>query len=339
MNVEHGVKKLEEVANRMNDEASANAMPSPERVTVREFIAWFGFVRRSQWLVNFVRNKMEQLGIRTVPDFEHIWIDSEISIELVPAEGAEPPAIPDDPSVRIGMLEAANRKPVRIAPDKPISEATTVMLMNDYSQLPVMTSDWEVKGVISWQSIGRRLTLGRPYNLVRECMDPAMEIDFNAPLVDAAKGILEHQYVLVRGKTKEITGIVTSSDIAGQFMELAGTFFVIGEIEGYLRLIVKGKFTTDELNEASLNQDNKQSITGPANLTFGAYCQLLGKQDRWDRLGLKIDRGEFVKRLEVVRDIRNDVMHFAPDGLAPEHTKALNDLARFFRDLAGMGVI
>ena len=287
-----------------------------------------------------IRNKMEELGLRTVPDFERLWIDANISIELVPAEGTESQASSDDPAVRIGMLEAANKKPVSIAPDKPITEATTVMLMNDYSQLPAMTSEREVKGVISWQSIGSRLALGKKQcNLVGECMDPAKEIDFNAPLVDATKGILEHQYVLVRGKTREITGIVTSSDIAGQFMELAGSFFVIGEIEGYLRLIVKGEFTTDELNEASLNQDNKQSIAGPADLTFGAYCQLLGKQELWERLGLKIDRGEFVKRLDIVRGIRNDVMHFDPDGLAPEDVKTLNDLARFFRDLVGMGAI
>ena len=339
MSTEQGVKKLEDVSKRMKDEVSANARPSPERVTAREFIAWFGFVRRSQWLVSLIRYKMEELGIRTVPDFERLWIDDEISIELVPAEGAESPASSDDPAVRIGMLEAANKKPVSIAPDKPVTEATTVMLMNDYSQLPVMTSPWEVKGVISWRSIGRRQALDVQCNLVRECMDTPNEIDFNVPLVDATKGILEHQYVLVRGKTREITGIVTSSDIAGQFMELAGPFFVIGEIEGYLRLIVKGKFTPNELNEAALNQDGKQSIAGPADLTFGAYCQLLGKQERWERLGLKIDRGEFVKRLDVVRGIRNDVMHFDPDGLAPEDTKTLNDLARFFRDLVGMGAI
>ena len=164
----------------MRDEASANAMPSPERVTVREFIAWFGFVRRSQWLVSFIRNNMEALDLRTVPDFERLWIDAEISIELVPAEGTAL-ASSDDPAVRIGMLEAANRKPVSIAPDKPITAATTVMLMNDYSQLPVMTGERDVKGVISWRSIGRRQAMGVQCNVVRECMDSANEIDFNAP--------------------------------------------------------------------------------------------------------------------------------------------------------------
>ena len=35
MSTEQGVKKLEEVAKRMKDKASANARPSPERVTAR----------------------------------------------------------------------------------------------------------------------------------------------------------------------------------------------------------------------------------------------------------------------------------------------------------------
>ena len=339
MTTEQGVKKLEEVAKRMEAEVSVQAKPSPERVTAREFIGWFGFKRRSQWLVSLVRNQMEELGLRTVPDFERLWIDTEISIEMVATGGAESQANSDDPSVRIGMLEAANKKPVSIAPDKPISEAATVMLINDYSQLPVMTSEREVKGIISWQSIGSRLALGRQCNLVRDCMDPAKEIDFNAPLVDATKWFLEHGYVLVRGERREITGIVTASDIVTQFMELAGPYFAIGEIEGYLRRLVERKFTPYELNEASLNQDNKQSITGPADLTLGDYCQLLGKPERWELLSLKVDRGEFIKRLDDIRDIRNDVMHFAPDGLAPEDRNKLDDFARFFRDLVAMGAI
>ncbi len=339
MTTEQGVKKLEEVAERMKNETSVQAKPSPERVTAREFIAWFGFKRRSQWLVSLVRNKMEELGLRTVPDFERLWIDAEISIELVTTGGAEAQTSSDDPSVRIGMLEAANKKPVSIAPDKPITEATTVMQMNDYSQLPVMTSEWAVKGVISWQSIGRRQALGKQCNLVRECMDTAKEIDFSAPLVDATKEILEHDYVLVRGETRNITGIVTPSDIAGQFMKLAGPFFAIGEIEGYLRLLVKGKFTLNELNEASLNQDDKQSITGPADLTFGDYCQLLGKPEHWERLSIEVDRGEFVKRLDDVRGIRNDVMHFTPDGLDPEDRNKMDAFAKFLRGMFDMGAI
>ena len=46
------------------------------------------------------------------------------------------------------------------------------------------------------------------------------------------------------------------------------------------------------------------------------------------------DRGEFVKHLNDVREIRNDVMHFDPDDVAPED---LAKLRRFTRLLAAVG--
>src|SRR5208283_215868 len=60
-----------------------------------------------------------------------------------------PPAlltIAADPTYRVGKLAAANRSPVSVKPDGSIAEATTLMLMNDFSQLPVMQSDVSVKG-------------------------------------------------------------------------------------------------------------------------------------------------------------------------------------------------
>ena len=57
MSTKQGIKKLEEIAKRIKAEASAQAKPSPERVTAREFIAWFGFKRRSQWLVSLLSTK------------------------------------------------------------------------------------------------------------------------------------------------------------------------------------------------------------------------------------------------------------------------------------------
>ena len=111
MSTEQGVKKLEEVAKRMKAETSVQARPSPERVTAREFIAWFGFKRRSQWLVSLVRNKMEELGLRTVPDFERLWIDAEISIELVTTGAPKPRQVPMTRQSVSGCLRQPTKSP------------------------------------------------------------------------------------------------------------------------------------------------------------------------------------------------------------------------------------
>ena len=69
-------------------------------------------------------------------------------------------------------------------------------------------------------------------------------------------------------------------------------------------------------------------------MTFGGYVRLLGKDENWGCLGLReIDRKEFVKRLDDVREIRNEVMHFNPDGLDSEQKERLEEFAKFFRYL------
>ena len=41
-------------------------------------------------------------------------------------------------------------------------------------------------------------------------------------------------------------------------------------------------------------------------------------------------RATFTKRLDEIREIRNDVMHFHPDGISDDDTETLRETARFF---------
>ena len=170
-----GAKRLEQIAARMRSEIKRGAMATPEQVKAREFVGWFGYQKRVKRVVSQIRNKMEELDLRTVPDFEFAWIDKTISIEftLEAGETAETSEELDDPTIRIGTLEAANREPTKVKPDDPLKVATTLMHINDFSQLPVMTTRREVKGIISWKSIGTRRAQKHECNLVGDCMDSA----------------------------------------------------------------------------------------------------------------------------------------------------------------------
>ena len=336
-----GAEKLEQIAARMRGEIERGNIATPTRVRVRDFLGWFGQAKRGKHVVSRIRNQLEDLELQTVPDFEGGWIDRTISIQLrqEASEAAEASEELDDPTVRIEALKAANLKPTSVKPDKPLTVATTLMHLNDYSQLPVMVNERDVKGVISWKSIGSRLALGHECELVRHCMDPASVIGIATLLLDAIADISEHGYVLVRGDDNTITGIVTATDVMDQFKQLASPFLVIGEIEGHLRRLVHKKFKVEELENASPSQDGERPITGSEDLTFGGYCRLLQHPERWSQLGLSIDRAEFTKHLDKVREIRNEVMHFAADGLEQDDKDALTDLARFFRNLVRMGAI
>ena len=326
----------------MKGEFEAGVDYTPERLTVREFLGRYNYVKRGSWINRHIRNKMEELDLRTVPDFESMWLDATISIDLDPeaVAGLESSDAPVDPTVRIRSLDAANRRPTSVKPDNPLEVATTLMQLNDFSQLPVMTNERDVKGIISWKSIGTRLSSGRECELVRHCMDPIFrEISINAPMLDAIGDISQHGYVLVRELDNKISGIVTLSDFAEQFSELTGPFILIGEIEGYLRSLIHRKFTLEELRKASHDSDSGPPIEGSADLTFGGYCRLMQDPNNWKKLGLTIDRGEFVKYLDQVREIRNDVMHFNPDGLDQKRKDKLMNGAMFFRNLSRLGAL
>ena len=330
-----GSEKLATLAEEIKQDIQNGAKPRSVKLTVREFIGWYGNRRRSSWLVKRIRNKMEALQLRTVPDFEFAYMDSQIKIE---SAGDSPSGGLEDPVHRIGTLAAAHNKPMSVARDEALKVATTKMQLNDFSQLPVMTGERTVNGMISWKSIGSSFSLGGPYEWVRDCMEESVEeISIDAPLYEAIGSIAKHGYLLVRGKDRAVTGIVTETDLSEQFMHLAGPFLLIGEIEGHLRQLIHGRFTVEEMQSTS-EGEGRRDISGSADLTFGGYCRLLQKPEYWERLNLAVDRGTFVEHLETVRRIRNDVMHFDPDGLSPEDEKMLRGVARCLETLIRKGV-
>ena len=341
-----GRKWLAGLAQGMEKERAEGAAPKPLTLTVDAFMTEFGYERRGSWITGFIRNALDELGLETVPDFEIPWHGSNISIRLHERRvEADPFHDAIDATQRIGALDAAHinegnePKLASVPPDSPLSAATTKMQLRDFSQLPVMPNNnkRDVKGIITWQSIGARLALGRECKLVQDCMDETIQIlSIKTPLFEALGTIVKHGYALIRAEDNSISGIVTASDLASQFENLAGPFVLTGEIEGHLRRLVHGKFTVEQMREASADFEGGKEINGASDLTLGGYCALLGKQERWVQLGLDIDRTEFLKHLEDARQVRNDIMHFNPDGVSPERISTLHNLARFFQGLVQM---
>jgi len=332
------------------------------QLTVREFLSWFNAQRRGYYIVQSIREALDNAHLQTVPDFESAYIDSEISFSLakeaaqqeepitLTVEGATSVIVCDtvslttlspryaDPTYRISKLAAANKPPVYVAPDSSPQEVVTAMLSNDFSQLPVMTSEREVKGVVSWTSIGTRLSLGKHGTCARELMDAHQEIRASASLFQAIPTIVQHQYVLIRATDNRITGIVTASDLSLQFQQLAEPFLLLGEIENHIRRMIGNKFSSEELARARDPADTDRDVSNVADLTFGEYIRLLENPEHWEKLNVPIDRKAFIKQLGRVRDIRNDVMHFDPDGIAPDDLERLRDFVQFLQRLQGIGV-
>lgn len=335
-------------------------------VSVKEFLGWAGVERRGIKVVYEIRKILENNKLITSPDFDSVPLDAEIQIqkvrpikintfsdssssnvsvedfytaEIVPTETPKSfvyGAI-DEPALKVSRLPAASRTVVWVNPDTPLREALTLMLMHDYSQLPVMTNTREVKGVVSRSTIlssfiskhaESKGDLGeRP---VRDFMERQFEINANSSIFSAIPLIVSNSYALVRADDKQIIGIVTTTDLSEQLQQLSEPFLLIQEIENHIRKAIDGKYSAEELARFSnLSSDADIVIESVADLTLGGYVRLLQDPDMWKRSGLKVDKTVFLKELERIRVIRNDVMHFDPDGISPDDHQALRNFVNF----------
>ena len=220
----------------------------------------------------------------------------------------------------IGMLEAANRpnEVLTITRDKTVEEATTLMMIHRYSQLPVTQDMRRIDGMISWRSMGRVRARGDACAFVRDCLEPVRIIDQDAPFFEAVDTITEKEVVLVRGQDRTITGIVTTSDLSREYHQKTAPFLLLGEVEDRIRLLIDQNLAA-EVKKMENRGDDSRDIEHASDLTFGEYVRLLESRDNWKKLHLEIDRKLFVGLLNDVREVRNDVMHFRPDSSEPEN--------------------
>ncbi len=338
--MDSGYEWLESVASRMKNEIEKGAAAAPESLKVRDLLWQFGYQKRGDWINNHIRKGLRKFRLCVDPDFRLLGLDSQIAIAIdSDAKDAPRPSPPPDPTLRIGALKAATKSPVSVRPQSPLSEATFTMQMKNYSQVPVMRTDRDVSGMVTWKSINRRGSQEPESKPVDDCMDERVNVlPDNCRLFEAVRTVLDHEYVLVRARNKTITGIVTMADLLREVGRLAEPFLLIGEIEGHLRNLIHGKFTLDQLSAASEAPDPdsrgeiqpSRKVEGPEDLTFGGHCRLLESKDNWEQLALNTNRKTFVKHLHSVREIRNNVMHFNPDELDDDKRKELRDSARFF---------
>lgn len=308
---------------------------SPPTVRVDEFVGWFGATRRGWRVVSAIRSELARRGIATVPDFEGAWYYSYVAFAKANTAGTDEIS---DPTVRLSGLQAANKPPAVVAPGESLQRAVSQMIAKDYSQLPVMSGTREVKGLISWRSIGTRLALGKACTLVHECMDVARILPSNASLFDALAAVAADDCVLVQAPDKTICGIVTATDLNEQFLQLAEPFLLVGEIERGVRFLLHGKFSAAELKAARFPGDERD-VDGISDLSLGEYVRLLQDDERWKKLSVAFDKKEFCTGLDRVREIRNDVMHFNPDGIDALDMERLREFSKYLRRLRTLGAV
>jgi hypothetical protein len=197
-----------------------------------------------------------------------------------------------------------------------------------------MHGEREVKGIVTWKSIGSKLALGRNCESVKDCREDARIVDSNRTLFDCIPTIVEYGYVLVSdARDRKITGIVTASDLSLEFQALSQPFLLLREIELHVRQLLIDKVSVADFHLLDHGSPSLHKPKDIADLSFGEYVRLVQHPEVWAKLQLRIDSGVLIELLERVRVIRNDVMHFDPDPMTGDELATLKQAVRFMQEL------
>lgn len=347
--------RIRELAD-IREEVDAGKEPT---ASVRELLRWFDARRRRSGVVERVETELEAAGLRTDPDFTTVWIDAPVTFrkleqaakpaKLKPKKAGEDAGAVVEPveeeelpevAYLVRMLDAANRDVVFVNPEDVIATAITLMMAHDFSQLAVMTGPRDLKGTISWKSIGSRLSQRNELKTVADAMDKASEVLDTDSLFDATRAIIEREYVFVRSSVdKKITGIVTATDVSEQFQLLSEPFLLLGRIENQIRRIIQNTFDVETLRAAcnDADPDRKAKVSKVSDLTFGEYQRILENEENWKKLKFVACRKTFSAELDKVRQLRNEIMHFHPDVIEDGDFEQLRRFSRLLSQLEKLG--
>ncbi len=243
---------------------------------------------------------------------------------------------------KIDAIPSATSGVHAVAPTAVLSDATHLMALHNFSQIPVIQGQSDLRGVITWRSVAAMYQNGKAAtvsNAMAPDFPPVAQVHHE--LFPHLPQVVESGHLLVRDGTGVFQGIVTTADIARRFESTALPFFLVGEIELRLRKCLGAKLQPDAIKAVQ-----KWKKTGDiADLTFGEYVRLLkpttggggsGDPDaNWQALGWAgMSRNQFVHQLDEVRKVRNSIAHFADEPLAQDVVGNLRSFCALLKGLA-----
>lgn len=303
---------------------------SSKTITPRMLVAAVGYERRSRGACCMIDRFLDENDLEVEPHYQDVWPDNYI--ELRPKPKAKKRRR-EDPIKRIGLLKAANTKPTTVDNSDGLDKAITLMMMNNYSQIPVMSGARKIVGYISWETIGEARSKGIDTNEVKDYKKDGIKVyKRDVPLMLAIREIYKNDFIVVVENDGSPCGIVTTADVSSQFLTWTEPFVMLEQIENQVRHLLDDKILLEDLKNVC--KEEGREVNAIDDLTFGEYQRLFENPKYWERIGLKsVDRALFVQMFDDVRNIRNDVMHFDPEGIDDTSREKLKSMANFLNKL------
>ena len=236
----------------------------------------------------------------------------------------------------VGELIEGKPLPVAITKGESVATALSIMVHNDFSQLPVIKQEGEdreevlVEGMVTYESIIRAIrhfgwTIDRLQ--VRHAMVNAPVCHEDDDLFDILDRLKATNVVFVLDAVDYLSGIVTSYDTAEYFRSRTEDMMWVEDIEEMIKEFIK-QYHADENGDLSEQKDDEliqknlpyylkeNGYKGKKktfkDLTLNDFMIILTAKDTWSFYEpiFCMDRIHVIDLLNGVRDIRNDVAHF-----------------------------
>ncbi len=274
------------------------------------------FSKKMNWRLSLIHND--------------VWVDTDITLR---DKDKAKKQRKEDPIKRLMLLKVANNKPEVVKNDDTLDKAITLMMMKNFSQLPGVTGSTTICGYISWQTIGEAKSRGVNSVMVKDYKsDNVILMKQETPLLDAITSVYDNNFIVVIGKDKKLCGIVTVTDISSQFISWTKPFVLLEEIENHLRYILNDKLLLEDVKATC--QTTGRDINTLDDLTLGECQNLFEDEYKWEKFGLAIDKKHFTQTINEIREIRNCVMHFDPEGLTEEQISLLSNFVSFLNKVS-----
>ncbi|MFC7931677.1 CBS domain-containing protein [Streptomyces cinereoruber] len=328
---------------RLKDARKKADEGNPITLTVRDLLDWWGASRRGYLVSGQVSAELANHGLSTVPDFAAVGLDDRVALTGPPTDtedeqeataeqeaaaeqetatgqwemkttGAPKSTASDNEEEEpvqgqtVGNLPSALRGVESVTSSANFEEAFTKMRLNGYSQLPVLNGPRNLQGAVTWESIARARYADSeaPFS---DAIAAAHAVSYADHLIDVLPDLERFGFLLVKDQTNRIAGIITVADVAAEYGATARPFLLIGDLDRQLRRVISEGLDLTEVI-ALCDPDGQRKLAAFDQLSYGDYQQVLGNQEQWDKLGWPLDRKSFVARLDELREIRNELMHF-----------------------------
>ncbi|KOU04673.1 hypothetical protein ADK88_21435 [Streptomyces sp. NRRL F-2295] len=132
-------------------------------------------------------------------------------------------------------------------------------------------------------------------------------------MVDCLADVADHGCVFVLNPDGSLSGIVTGHDLAHRFDQELRPYAPIQELELRLRrALKKALMQVKEIHgEYGLPGDPAKIVKlAEQGMNFADYITLLKRDDVWRATGWQFPQQSFAERMDRVRKIRNETMHF-----------------------------